>query len=192
MSQHLRRGMLAVVPAIAAAIASVGVRWVRLGFEMHGERSLDARMHPDGEAFRGSHHARRAPLARVMAAAAAVLLAAAACAGEPRIQSRGPSPPPGGPAPSSTVTSSSPSPSDTARYPNLSRFNDAFDRFAYKSAYSDCRFIGVDATAEAFGGDPDDPRSVARAYAVATFPQSVEHREATLQGCLDAFETGAQ
>lgn len=70
-------------------------------------------------------------------------------------------------------------------------FTDAFDRFAYKSAYSDCRFIGIDGTADAFGGDSGDPPSVARAYAVAAFPQSVEHRDATSQGCLDAFETGA-
>jgi hypothetical protein len=86
----------------------------------------------------------------------------------------------------------SPSRSDEVRYPNLSRFTDPFDRFAYKSAFSDCRLIGVEGTAEAFGGDPDDPSSVARAYAVATFPNIEEHREATSQGCLDAFGTEAK
>jgi hypothetical protein len=70
----------------------------------------------------------------------------------------------------------------------LKRFNDPFDRFAYKSAYSDCRLIGVDGTAEGFGGDPENPPSVARAYAAAIFPDSVKHRDATYQGCLDGFE----
>jgi hypothetical protein len=92
---------------------------------------------------------------------------------------------------SSTVTPS-PSLSDEVRYPNLSRFTDPLDRFAYKSAYSDCRLIGVEGTAEAFGGDPDDPSSVARAYAVATFPNIEEQRQATFRGCLDAFETEAE
>jgi hypothetical protein len=46
--------------------------------------------------------------------------------------------------------------------------------------------------AEGFGGDPDDPPSVARAYAVATFPESVEHRDATFQGCLDGFKAATQ
>ena len=85
-----------------------------------------------------------------------------------------------------------PLPSDEVRYPNLSRFTDPVDRFAYKSAYSDCRLIGVEGTAEAFGGDPDAPSSVARAYAVAIFRESEEHREATSQGCLDAFEAEAE
>lgn len=191
MSQHLRRGILVVVLAVRADIASVVSRPVQLGSALRG-RSHGTRVHPDGEGFRGSHVARPGPLARAMAAAAAALFVSAACSGEPGTESRSSSPPPGSPAPSSPVTSSSPSPSNTGGYPNLSRFTDPFDRFAYKSAYSECRFIGVDATAEAFGGDPGDPRSVARAYAVATFPQSVEHREATLQGCLDAFETEDQ
>jgi hypothetical protein len=119
---------------------------------------------------------------------ASLLVAAGACTG-------GASTPPPSPAPTTasavpTATeSSSPSPSDATRYPNLSRFTDPFDRFAYKSAFSDCRFIGVDGTAEAFGGDPSQPSSVARAYAAATFPGSEEHREASFQGCLDAFES---
>jgi hypothetical protein len=66
------------------------------------------------------------------------------------------------------------------------------DQFAYKSAYSDCRLIGVEGTAEAFGGDPGDPSSVARAYAVAIFPNTEEPRKATSRGCLDAFETEAE
>ncbi len=88
--------------------------------------------------------------------------------------------------PSPTETSS-PSPSEAAEYPNLSRFSDPFDRFAYKSAYSDCGLIGVDGTADAFGGDPGEPSTVARAYAVAVFPDSEERRKATFRGCLDAF-----
>lgn len=92
--------------------------------------------------------------------------------------------------PSPTVTSS-PSPSEAAEYPNLSRFSDPSDRFAYKSAYSDCGLIGVDGTADAFGGDPGDPSTVARAYAAAIFSDSEERRKATFCGCLDAFEAEA-
>jgi hypothetical protein len=119
---------------------------------------------------------------------ASLLVAAGACTG-------GASTPPASSvsatstaAPSATV-SSSPSLSDALKYPNLSRFTDPFDRFAYKSAYGDCRVVGVQAAAEAWGGNPNDPSSVARAYAVATFRESEEHREASFQGCLDAFET---
>jgi hypothetical protein len=191
MSQHLWRGILVVVLAIGAATAFVALRLGQLRLNRRGDRSRDTRVPPDGEAFEGSQHARQAPLARVMAAALAMLLTAAACSGEPGTSFRSPTLQPSNATPSPTVASSGPSPSNAAGYPNLSRFTDPFDRFAYKSAYSDCRFIGLDGAAEAFGGDPDDPRSVARAYAVATFPQSVEHREATSQGCLDAFETGA-
>lgn len=86
----------------------------------------------------------------------------------------------------------SPSPGDAPEYPNLSRFADPFDRFAYKSAYSDCRLIGVESTADAFGGDPDDPSSVARAYAESVLPSSEEHQEATFRGCLDGFEAEAR
>jgi hypothetical protein len=92
--------------------------------------------------------------------------------------------------PSPTVTSS-PSPSEAAEYPNLSRFSDPFDRLAYKSAYSDCGLIGVDGTADGFGGDPGDASTVARAYAEAIFPDSEERRKATFRGCLDAFEAEA-
>jgi hypothetical protein len=92
--------------------------------------------------------------------------------------------------PSPTVTSS-PSPSEAAEYTNLSRFSDPRDRFAYKSAYSDCGLIGVDGTADGFGGDPGDPSTVARAYAVAIFSDSEERRKATFRGCLDAFEAEA-
>ena len=93
-----------------------------------------------------------------------------------------------------TSSSVTPSPSlsqatPTPEYPNLSRFADPLDRFAYRSAYSDCHLIGVAGTADAFGGDPNDPRAVARAYAEAVFGSSGEHLEATFQGCLDAFET---
>lgn len=115
----------------------------------------------------------------------AVLLTLGACG--PSVSTPSASQPPSTTAftPSSTETLP-PSPEDTPEYPNLSKFVDPLDQFAYKSAYSDCRLIGVDGTADAFGGDPDDPGSVARAYAVAVFP---ERREAPFRGCLDAFET---
>ena len=76
--------------------------------------------------------------------------------------------------------------------PEFVEVHGSVDRFAYKSAYADFRLIGVEGTAEAFGGDPDVPSSVARAYAVAIFRESEEHREATSQGCLDSFEAEAE
>jgi hypothetical protein len=93
--------------------------------------------------------------------------------------------------PSPTATSS-PSSSATFEYPHLSRFSDPFDRFAYKSAYSDCGLIGVDGTADAFGGDPGDPSTVARAYAAGVLPDSEERRKASFRGCLDGFEAEAR
>ena len=66
------------------------------------------------------------------------------------------------------------------------------DQLTYKTAYSNCRLAGVEGAAEAWGGDPVEPPSVAQAFAIATFPDSEEHREATFQGCLDAFETGTE
>jgi hypothetical protein len=122
-------------------------------------------------------------------ATAAMLLTAAACGPGSNAPSVNPDSDRGGISASATAT---PSPSDEVRYPNLSRFTDPVDRFAYKSAYSDCRLIGVEGTAEAFGGDPDAPSSVARAYALAIFRESEEHREATSLGCLDAFEAEAE
>jgi hypothetical protein len=127
-------------------------------------------------------------LARVIVAGSAVLLlVATACGREPSAQSPSPIPDTVSATPSPGVTSSGLPPSDGPRFPNLRRFTDPFDRFAYKTAYSDCRLRGVDRTAEGFGGDPQDPPSVARAYAVAVFAESVEHREATFQGCIDGF-----
>jgi hypothetical protein len=134
-------------------------------------------------------HARQP--AWVVVAGMAVLLGVGGCT--PGANTRPLSPIPGtaSATPSPTVTSS-PSTPDAARYPNLSSFSDPFDRFAYKSAYSDCRLIGVVRAAEAFGGDPDEPSSVARAYAATNFPTSTERREASSRGCLDAFETEAR
>lgn len=126
----------------------------------------------------------------VVVAGMAVLLAVGACT--PGASTPPPSPVPvtGSARPSPTVTFS-PSPSDAARYPNLSSFSDLFDRLAYKWAYSDCR-IGVIRAADAFGGDPEEPSSVARAYAESNFPTLEERREASSRGCLDAFETEAR
>jgi hypothetical protein len=122
----------------------------------------------------------------VVVAGMAVLLAVGACT--PGANTRPLSPIPGAASatPSPTVTSS-PSTPDPARYPNLSSFSDPFDRLAYKLAYSDCRLIGVVRAAEAWGGDPDDPSSVASGYAVTNFPTSHERRGASFRGCLDAF-----
>jgi hypothetical protein len=120
-----------------------------------------------------------------------VLLAAAACstpATEPTPPSIGDT---GSAASSSAASSVSTSPPATPRYPNVKRYSDPFDRFAYKSAYADCRLFGVDGTADGFGGDPQDPPSVARAYAMATFPDAVERQAATLRGCLDGFRAAS-
>jgi hypothetical protein len=91
-------------------------------------------------------------------------------------------------APAPPVASSSPSSTSEPRYPNLGKFTDPIDRFAYKSAYGDCRILGLEGTAESYGGDPADPASVARAFANAIYRQATSHREAAFQGCLDAFE----
>jgi hypothetical protein len=131
---------------------------------------------------------RRARARRSLAAAAclATLVSATAC---------------GSPAPASTseagsgsrgestsaVASPSASPVTSAPMPSPPSFADPFDRFAYEAAYSDCRALGLDKTSGAWGGDPSDPGSVARAYAAAMFPSSGEHRAATVRGCLDAF-----
>ena len=124
-------------------------------------------------------------------ATAAMLLTLGACGPGTDAPSVSPDSDRSGISASATLTPSL-SPADEVRYPSLSRFTDPVDRFAYKSAYSDCRLIGVERTAEAFGGDADAPSSVARAYAVAIFRESEEHREATSQGCLDAFEAEAE
>jgi hypothetical protein len=121
---------------------------------------------------------------------AAMILLAAACRGQGGTRPRSLGPPPRASEPTSGLTPSDAAPSDAVpRYPNLSKFTDAFDRSVYKSAYSDCNLVGVENAADAYGGNPDDPASVARGYAAATFPQSVTRREAAFQGCLDAFET---
>lgn len=106
-----------------------------------------------------------------VAAGIAVLLTVGACgpSRSPRVPS--PTPDSASSTTSSSVTSS-PSHSQAPEYPNLSRFVDPLDRFAYKSAYSDCHLIGVAGTADAYGGDPNEPSSVARAYAVAIFAGS--------------------
>lgn len=158
-----------VVLAIAAAIVVVAARPVRLGLDL-SMRTL-AWMTVPWWVF--------------------ILLAAAACSGQPAETPPTPIGDTGTSAPSPAASSPSPSPATGPRYPNLKRFDDPFDRFAYKSAYSDCRLIGVDGTAEAFGGDPGDPPSVAGAYAMAVFPDAVEHQDATFRGCLDGFKAAS-
>lgn len=129
------------------------------------------------------------PLPSTTAVATVVFLVAVACSRGSGAPSRGPSARSNISTPSPAAASSIPSVSDAEKYPNLSRFTDPFDQLAYKTAYSDCRLIGIEGAAEAFGGDPVEPLSVAQAFAMATFPKSEEHRQASLQGCLDAFET---
>ena len=124
----------------------------------------------------------------VAVATMAALFAVGGCVPGASTPSPSPTSRTGSATPSPAVTSS-PSPLDAATYPNLPRFSYPYDRFAYKSAYSECRLFGVAGATEVFGGDSNDPSSVAQAYAVATFPSSEEHREPTFQGCLDAFET---
>lgn len=90
-------------------------------------------------------------------------------------------------AASPTSAHSSPSRTPTEpRYQNLSKYTDPLDRLSYKLAYSDCRVLGPDRTAEAYGGEPDDPASVARAY--AAFVHGTQQEDPAFRGCLDAFE----
>ena len=171
MSQRHWRGILVVVLAIRAVV----VLRRRLAMR-RGQRARQSKT--------------RQPRTRVFAAAGiSVLLAIGACSGEPSTSLRSRTPETVRASPSPAVTSPAHSSSDAVRYPNLSKFADPFDRYAYKSGYADCQFAGLNGMADAFGGDPSSPSSVARAYAAATFPESVEHREATFQGCLDAFES---
>ena len=120
-----------------------------------------------------------------------VLLTAAACSTQPTGATTPPIGDTGGAAPSSAASSASSAPPATPSYANLKRFKDPFDRFAYMSAYADCRLLGVEGTADGFGGDPEDPSTVAHAYAMATFPDAVERQAATLRGCLDGFRAAS-
>jgi hypothetical protein len=122
----------------------------------------------------------------VVVAGMAALLAVGACTPGANTKPISPIPGTASATPFPTVTSS-PSPPDPARYPNLSSFSDPFDRLAYKLGYSDCRLIGVVRAAEAWGGDPDDPSSVASGYAVTNYPTLKERRGASFRGCLDAL-----
>jgi hypothetical protein len=177
VSEHPSPRILVVLLEIGVAMTIVVLRPVRQG----GEGKLNARQQGRAEV----NTCRRAWM---VAVGTAVVLVVGGCAPGASTLTPSPSPRAGSATQSPAVTSSA-SPSDAATYPNLSRFSDPFDRFAYKSAYSDCRLIGVDGTADAFGGVPEDPRSVARAYAATIFPEPEEPREATFRGCLDAFET---
>lgn len=164
----------------------------------HAKRASDGGTETEEEGGEAKMNGRQRGRAKVnpcrrawmVAVGTAVLLALGGCAPGASTLTPSPSPGTGSATPSPAVTSS-PSPSDPATYPNLSRFSDPFDQFAYKSAYSDCGLIGVDGTADAFGGDPGDPSTVARAYAAGVFPDSEERRKATFRGCLDAFEAEA-
>lgn len=129
--------------------------------------------------------ARLAPMA-----VAILILLAGACATEPRpaqVGTRGAQEP----IHSASVDAPQPSIPEDVTYPNLGRFTDSLDQFAYKSAYLDCRTIGLGAAADAYGGDPTDPASVARAYATVTFTQATAHQTAALQGCLDGITAAA-
>jgi len=129
----------------------------------------------------------RRGLRLAIAVAALVFLLASLCdAGQEIPASRSPSQQPTG-ARSAGATPSSLPPIDTEpRYPNLSEFTDPFDRYVYKTAYSDCQFLGVGGIADAYGGNREDSASAARSY--ASFLYGAQHQEAGFQGCLDAFE----
>jgi len=212
VSEHPSPEILVVLLEIGVAIPVVVLRPGRLdlrgGTQVtlgaarfpgadNAKRASDGGLRPKEEGGEARMNARQRGRAEVnacwrawmVAVGTAVLLAVGGCAPGASTLTPSPSPGTGSATPSPAVTSSA-SPSDAATYPNLSRFSDPFDRFAYKSAYSDCLLIGVDGTADAFGGDPEDPSSVARAYAVTIFPEPEQPREATFRGCLDAFETG--
>jgi hypothetical protein len=88
-------------------------------------------------------------------------------------------------SPTSAGSSPSPTPIEP-RYPNLSKYTDPLDRLSYKLAYSDCRLLGPDRIAEAYGGELEDPVSVARAY--AAFVHGTQQEDPAFRGCLDAFE----
>ena len=187
MSGHPWRGSLIDVLAIAAAIVVVAARRSPRR-PPKAEEECGPEKLSDGLRSR----ARVGTFAWMMVAGVVlILLAAAACGGQPTEAPPAPIGDTGISAPSPTAGSPGPSPAIGPRYPNLKRLDEPFDRFAYKSAYSDCRLIGVDGTAEAFGGEPGDPPSVASAYAMAVFPDAVEHQDATFRGCLDGFKAAS-
>lgn len=88
--------------------------------------------------------------------------------------------------PSPTVTSSVP-PSEVVRQPNPSRFSDPSEQLLYELAFANCQVLGLAGGSRAWGGDPGDPDSIARAYAAYAFPNSEEHRGASFAGCIEAL-----
>jgi hypothetical protein len=69
-------------------------------------------------------------------------------------------------------------------YPNLGRFSEPLDRFAYKYAFGECNIGTPERLAGVFGGDPSKLASVARAYASSSNPGN---RQAAFLGCLDGL-----
>ena len=67
----------------------------------------------------------------------------------------------------------------------LDRFTDPIDRLTYKLAYSDCQILSIQELSQAYGGDPGDPASVARAYAASAHASNAVP---ATQGCLDALQ----
>src|SRR6266498_2245999 len=106
---------------------------------------------------RGEHHrpakADGSRRRRALAVAALLSLLVAACQGiegsptRTSVAER----PTGAASPTSAHSSSSLTPTEP-RYQNLSDYTDPLDRLSYKLAYSDCRVLGPDRTAEAYGG----------------------------------------
>jgi hypothetical protein len=128
----------------------------------------------------------RPPLRWPLPLLAGLLLLATACAGGAQPTTQDAITPLPSPSASVSPSPASPTPIEP-RYPNLSRFTDPIDRFSYKSAYTDCRFLELEGAADAYGGNPAEPASVARAYASAIYSQATSYREAAFQGCIDAL-----
>src|SRR5262245_3421721 len=116
-----------------------------------------------------------------------VLLALGACSSTASAPASGPASTRGDSTPSPTVTSSVP-PSEVIPQPNPSRFSDPSEQLLYELAFSNCQVLGLSGGARAWGGDPGDPDSIARAYAAYAFPNSEEHRGTSFAGCIEALE----
>jgi hypothetical protein len=87
-----------------------------------------------------------------------------------------------------TVPATASPASPVARYPNLDRFADPLDRVVYRSAFDVCTLAGPEGMAKGYGGQADDPTSVARAYAEFADPT---RPVPAVQGCLDGLAAAA-
>ena len=88
------------------------------------------------------------------------------------------------PAPATAATTGIEPTPDAPSYPNLDRFADPLDRYAYRSGFGRCSIGDAGSLAGDYGGTADDPASIARAYARFANPT---HEAAAEQGCLDGL-----